>query len=72
MNKNLGFYFFSKVKQSAIYAKEFLFAVTPGLDAKNLETPTGQNPCKMKQLWKTQRLNDDRDHYNVFSNTPLL
>lgn len=71
MDKNLGFHFFSKTKQSAIYARYFLFAMTTGLDAKNLEIPKGQNLYRMKQLWKTHRLNDARDH-NVFSIRDLL
>ena len=34
--KSWGSIFFSKMKQSAIYARHFLFAMTPCLDAKNL------------------------------------
>lgn len=66
INKNLGFYFFSKKKQTAIYVRHFLFAMTTGLDVKNLEIPKRQNPDRMKQLWKTRRPNDDRARHSVF------
>lgn len=58
MNKKLGFYFFSKKNQPAIYARHFVFVMTTGLESKDLDSK-GIKSTQNEASMKTQRLSDD-------------